>query len=83
MARQKCSGGGHELADTLYANFTMAEIKRYERGREEQPEECRSCGAVRKPVLVKRSLGGRGSGCWQWSLIFPYHSRVDRKEGGA
>lgn len=59
------------LAEMQYANFTKAELLQY--APREKPEPCPYCGAIRTPQWVKRSLGGRGSGCWQWSLIFPRH----------
>jgi hypothetical protein len=71
----KCWYGGHMLRDMDYANFTPQEIREYEGGRP-KPERCQGCDAMRRPQWVRRSLGGRGSGCWQWSLVFPHHTVV-------
>lgn len=78
----KCWYGGKEIASMEFANWTIDEIRQYERERHvnNDPEPCHGCGAKRKLQWVKRSLGGPGSGCWQWSLIFPHHNQVKRKD---
>lgn len=70
-----CWYSGHELAEMEFANFTRQEIRQHDGG-DPKPEKCHACNAMRSPRWVKRSLGGRGSGCWQWSLIFPHHATV-------
>ena len=63
-----------------YANWTIEEIRDYEQRPEElDPVPCGGCAASRKLMWVKRPLGGRSSGSWQWSLIYPYHAVVQRK----
>lgn len=76
--KTKCWYGGKEVASMEFANFTRQEIAEYERSRhvDQSPVKCSGCNAVRKLQWVKKSLGGPGSGCWQWSLIFPYHNKV-------
>ena len=73
MAKTKCWYGGHVLAEMCYANFYRADIAQHENPK---PEKCRGCEAMRTPIWVKRSLGGRGSGCWQWSEVYPHHTTV-------
>ena len=75
--KRKCSYGGHEILDMEFANFSRQEIReREQRYGKQEPEKCPACDAVRTPQWVKRNLGGPGSGCWQWSLIFPHHNQV-------
>lgn len=76
--KHKCHRSGAVLAEMEYANFTRVELSRCTPALE--AEKCSACGSVRKPVWVKRSLGGRDSGCWQWSLIFPYHNSVKEEQ---
>ena len=77
---RKCWYGGHEIIDMAYANWTRQEIREDEAMRgPREPEACSGCGAMRTPQWVKRSLGGPGSGCWQWSLIYPHHTPVAKR----
>jgi len=78
--QRRCYYSGHKIIEMDFANFTRQEIMEYECNAPIKPEACPGCCAMRRPQWVKRSLGGRGSGCWQWSLIYPHHTRVDRKE---
>jgi ssDNA-binding Zn-finger/Zn-ribbon topoisomerase 1 len=73
MMKPNCRYSGHKLAEMMYANFTEAEL--LDATKEEEPVTCPRCGAVRKPRWRKRTLGGRGSGCWQWDLVFPHHTQ--------
>jgi len=77
--KRKCWYGGRAVVETEFPNWTRQEIREYEerRGTQEEPEKCGGCNARRKLQWVKRSLGGRGSGNHQWSLIFPRHTRVE------
>ena len=67
--RRSCSGGG-EVLDDQYRAW------RYPNGIE--PEKCRCCDAVRKPVVQEFRLG------WpptkyddtEYRLVYPYHKRV-------
>lgn len=79
--KTKCWYGGMAITEMEFANFTRQEIRDYERARhvDQSPVKCNGCHAVRKLQWVKKNLGGRGSGNWQWSLIFPHHNKVDRQ----
>lgn len=74
--KRVCIHSGYVLAEMCCANFTRQEVLKYEP--RPRPERCACCGAVRRPQWVRRNLGGPSSGCWQWSLIFPWHTTVNR-----